>query len=203
MAQYCGQCGSPVLPNASFCNICGAQIENDANPNASANANPYAANPYANWNGGAYYDDPNAPDIPGFGGAFKVCMTQKYCSTEGRASRSEFWFFYLWRMLIGLALGLIVGFVVGGVMAAQGSDPYDVVVAAETIGNVLDVLLGLVFLCPTIAVGVRRLHDTNRSGWNWLWLFFPIVGWILLLVYFASAPTQGPNQYGAQPFKRY
>ena len=57
----------------------------------------------------------------------------------------------------------------------------------------------LVVLIPGWAVFCRRMHDTGRSGWNWLWLFLPIVGWIVLLVYECQDFQPGENQYGPNP----
>ncbi len=55
-----------------------------------------------------------------------------------------------------------------------------------------------VFFIPNLAVGVRRLHDTGRSGWNFLWAFLPIIGTIILLVFFLT-DSESDNQYGPRP----
>ncbi|MBQ2788895.1 MAG: DUF805 domain-containing protein, partial [Thermoguttaceae bacterium] len=66
--------------------------------------------------------------------------------------------------------------------------------------------VGLIFilaaLLPNIGLLVRRLHDSNRSGWNFCWVFLPIVGWIILFVYMLSESTRGPNRFGPEPFRR-
>ena len=53
---------------------------------------------------------------------------------------------------------------------------------------------------PSWSVLVRRLHDINHSGWWWLLVFIPIIGWIILIVFLASPGTPGPNRYGPSPY---
>lgn len=65
--------------------------------------------------------------------------------------------------------------------------------------GVLGSIYSLAVLVPSLAVAVRRLHDTNRSGWWWFIVFVPLVGWIILIVWLATAGQVGPNQYGADP----
>lgn len=108
--------------------------------------------------------------------AFKTCFS-KYAVFQGRASRSEYWFFWLATFIVGFLCGFIDGMI--GITA-------------------LAILWNLAVLIPSVAVGVRRLHDTGRSAWNLLWLLFPFVGGIVLIVFFCLA-SQGPNQYGEGP----
>lgn len=102
----------------------------------------------------------------GFLEAIKTCFG-KYATFNGRARRSEYW----WFCLLNFILGLI---------------------------PVLNWIWGLVVLIPSIAVGVRRLHDTNRSGWWMLLALVPIAN--LVLIYFMICDSQaGANQYGENP----
>ena len=64
---------------------------------------------------------------------------------------------------------------------------------------ILPAIYGLAVLLPAIGVSIRRLHDTNRSGWWLLIAFFPIVGAIVLIVFYAQAGDAGENQFGADP----
>ena len=66
-------------------------------------------------------------------------------------------------------------------------------------GELVAVLYGLVTLLPALGVEIRRLHDTNRSGWWILIALIPVIGGIVLIVFFASAGAQGPNRFGPQP----
>ncbi len=117
--------------------------------------------------------------------AVKSVLSQ-YVGFSGRARRSEYWWFVLFSVLVG-----IVASILDSILFAP--DPG----TARTVGPI-NGLASLALLLPSLAVGVRRLHDTNRSGW-WLLLWFvPIVGWIVLIVWYCQ--DSGPdNQYGPSP----
>ncbi len=117
----------------------------------------------------------------------------KYATFEGRASRSEYWFFDLFNILLEIGLyvvGLILGAVVGDATGA---------LAGLGIGYVLFCLYALVALIPSISVFVRRMHDIGRSGWWWWIALIPIVGAIVLLVFLVTGSDRGDNQYGPEP----
>ncbi|HWX67365.1 MAG TPA: DUF805 domain-containing protein [Rhodanobacter sp.] len=114
----------------------------------------------------------------GFFDWYLKCIKNHYADFEGRARRTEYWMFFLVNLLISIVVGLIgraIGF------------------------HALSTLYSLAVLVPGIAVGVRRLHDTGRSGWWWLVALIPLIGWIWIIVLFAIAGDQGANQYGADP----
>jgi uncharacterized membrane protein YhaH (DUF805 family) len=103
--------------------------------------------------------------------ATKTCL-RKYATFGGRASRSEYWWFFLFGLLVGAA--------------------------ASMFSERLNALVSLFLLLPSTAVGARRLHDIGRSGW-WLLLWLvPVIGWIPLL-YWAVQPSGPANQYGSGP----
>lgn len=108
--------------------------------------------------------------------ATKTCFN-KYAVFTGRASRSEYWFFWLATFIVGLLCTAVDALI--GITA-------------------LAILWNLAILIPSVAVAVRRLHDTGRSGWNLLWVFLPFVGALLLIIFFCQA-SKGPNQYGEGP----
>jgi len=115
-----------------------------------------------------------------------VRFWKKYAAFSGRASRSEYW----WVVLISLTVSVVIFLM--GVLLAGG----DVAAANASLTGPEDILSyvwTLVTLVPSLAVAVRRLHDTNRSGW-WTLLLVPVVGVIVLLVWYAS----GPNPAGAR-----
>ena len=114
-----------------------------------------------------------------FGEAISSCFRQ-YAGFDGRASRSEYWFWNLfyWLMLMG-----------SGFM--MGVDP--------EFGGILYALVTLGILLPSLAVMVRRLHDLDKSGWMWLVCLIPLVGGIVLLVWFCQPGTNGTNRFGADP----
>jgi uncharacterized membrane protein YhaH (DUF805 family) len=108
---------------------------------------------------------------------------KRYVDFNGRSARSEYWWWVLLTFGIGFVFGLLE-VIVGG----QNSPMYGAVVGLSYLAN-----LGL-FL-PSLAVAVRRLHDTNRSGW-WYLIAFTIIGIIPLIIWFATRGTIGDNQYG-------
>ena len=98
-------------------------------------------------------------------------VLKKYAVFSGRARRKEYWMFFLFNCIISFAFGFVMG-LVGAPAFAQ--------------------IYTLAVLIPGIAVGVRRMHDTNHSGW---WLLFPIVN----LVIACTEGTGGDNRFGSDP----
>lgn len=126
-----------------------------------------------------------------------VSVLTRYATFTGRARRSEYWIFTLVSAAIALALAVVDALVfgTGSVTALSGGGS---VSAAVSIG-VLSTIYSLAVLLPGLAVTVRRLHDTDRSGWWMLLGFVPIVGGIVLLVLLALDGTRGPNGHGPDP----
>jgi len=108
-----------------------------------------------------------------------LAVLKKYAVFSGRARRKEYWMFFLFNIIIELVLGGIEGL-------AGGS-------------GVLVGIYGLAVLIPGIAVAVRRLHDTDRSGWWLLIGLLPLIGAIVLLVFMVQDSQPGANQYGPNP----
>jgi uncharacterized membrane protein YhaH (DUF805 family) len=108
-------------------------------------------------------------------------VLKKYATFGGRARRTEFWMFVLINFIINAVLNIV--------QRSTGS----------TIVLVISVLYSLAVLIPGIAVTVRRLHDTGRSGGWWFIVLIPIVGAIILIVFCAQDGQPGPNQYGPNP----
>ena len=101
---------------------------------------------------------------------------RNYATFSGRATRAEHWWF---------ALFVVIGRLVLGVIGALASLP-----------GVLDAVFSIVTLIPALAVGVRRLHDINRTGW-WLLLWpVPVFGWIVLIVWAIKRGDECPNKHG-------
>lgn len=107
----------------------------------------------------------------GFVEAVKACFA-KYATFEGRACRSEYWYWVLFNALVGIILGWI---------------PY--------LGTILSILL----ILPSIAVSVRRLHDIGKSGWWYLLSFIPIIGWFAMIYFCVLDSKPGVNEYGPNP----
>ena len=114
-----------------------------------------------------------------------LVVLKKYATFSGRAQRAEYWWFYLISTLIIIGLSLI----------DQATGTLD----EETGMGLLTTLYSLAILIPSIAVGVRRLHDTGRSGWWLLIGLIPVLGSIVLIVFFVLDSEPGENAYGANP----
>lgn len=121
-------------------------------------------------------------------GWWKKVVIENYANFNGRARRAEYWFFSL-----GSFLMLIAFYFIGIVGAFSQS----MVLTVAGIGFYLLLSLGL--LVPSIAVAVRRLHDLNKSGWYYLIGLIPLVGPIILLVWFFTDGDRFANKYGEDP----
>ncbi len=128
-----------------------------------------------------------------FNSYFVDIIKNKYFQFEGRAPRREYWFFVLFSVIIGLVLGLIDGIL--GTGLTLGTDPMGRPIQV----GILGILFNLALFIPSIAIGVRRMHDIGKSGWWLLIPLVPIIG-IFILLYFLVVPSQeDDNEYGSYP----
>ena len=105
-------------------------------------------------------------------------VLKQYADFKGRARRKEFWMFVLFNFLAGVVLSLV----------------------DRMFGiNLFSGIYGLFVFIPGLAVSIRRLHDIGKSGWMILIAFIPIIGFIWLIVLYATEGTYGENQYGPNP----
>jgi uncharacterized membrane protein YhaH (DUF805 family) len=174
-------------------------------PYADTAAQPYAPNQGANGPGnqeGRYYQQANGyqghpqdsgyPQGSGYAAAtgpraylqgapvgFVEAMREAFShilTLHGRASRSAFWWF---------ALGAVIINAIAGVVSNQ----------SRVAGIIIDIVVWLPVAIAGITLAVRRLHDSDKSGW-WWWLWIvPVVGWIVLLIFYLLPSTPGPNRY--------
>ena len=105
-------------------------------------------------------------------------VLKQYADFNGRARRSEYWYFFLFNILISFAIGFISGLI---------GLPF------------LGALYSLAVLIPGIAVAVRRMHDIGKSGWILLAGLIPIIGSIYILILFVTDGDAGDNKYGPNP----
>ncbi len=119
----------------------------------------------------------------GFGQAISTCFSN-YANFNGRARRSEFWWFWLFVVIVQWAVNFLFGWILG----------FDAI-APLLIVFVLAIALAI----PLYAAGARRLHDTGKSGWLQLLVLIPCAGIIILIVLWAQQGSGADNQYGAPP----
>lgn len=123
--------------------------------------------------------------------AVLTCLKQKYFVIDGRASRSEFWFFSLFVfvativfLIVGLLLAVLVSYI------------------SQTLGGIISFLVALsplVFIIPSITVTIRRLHDQDKPGLLVLLGLIPAIGGLIVLILMCLPGTQGDNKYGPDP----
>lgn len=128
-----------------------------------------------------------------FAEAVRACLSN-YVTFSGRARRAEYWYFVLFALLVQIAAAILDGGIwsarlgMGGGMMWGGNGP-------------IQGLVSLALFLPQLAVGVRRLHDTGRSGWWLLIALVPMVGLIVLLVFMVLPGEAGANDYGPDPLQ--
>jgi uncharacterized membrane protein YhaH (DUF805 family) len=101
--------------------------------------------------------------------AVQVCLS-KYVDFSGRARRSEFWWFFLFQVIVSIV--------------------------ASFLGDVVSAIAGLALLLPALAVGARRLHDVGKSGWLQLIVLIPLIGILVLLYFWVQPGTSAANMHG-------
>ena len=102
-----------------------------------------------------------------FGQSISACFSN-YATFTGRASRPEFWWFFLFQVLISVAAGML--------------------------GDVINGLVALGLLLPALAVGTRRLHDIGKSGW-WQLIMLTVIGLLVLIYWWVQPTVEGDNAY--------
>ena len=119
----------------------------------------------------------------GFMDAVKTCFS-KYADFSGRARRKEYWYFVLFNCIVQVILTVI-----GMIIFGSDNSTY----------RILASIYSLAVLVPGLAVTWRRLHDIGKSGAFYFIGLIPLVGWIIVLVYFCKDSEPGTNQYGPSP----
>jgi len=104
--------------------------------------------------------------------AYKKFLSN-YANFNGRSSRSDYWYVFLVNFIIGFVLGLL-----------------------GDLGVILSSLYSIAVFIPSLALIVRRLHDINKSGWSYLFMLIPLVGWIIVLVFLCTDSVNENNKYG-------
>ena len=107
--------------------------------------------------------------------AFRNCL-----DFDGRARRSEYWYFVLFNFVASLLLAICVFLL-------------------PVVGLVTYMIYVFGVIVPHFSLIIRRLHDTNRSGWNMLFYLIPLAGTIIMLIFLVEEGTYGPNRYGPDP----
>lgn len=110
---------------------------------------------------------------------------KKYATFSGRSQRAEYWYYFLFYLIIFFCVSVVDG-ITGTFSESSGM-------------GLLGAIQTLLLLVPSLSVGVRRLHDTGRSGWWLLIGLIPLIGAIVLLVFTVQDSEPGDNAYGPNP----
>lgn len=110
---------------------------------------------------------------------WKLVVLERYTKFDGRAGQGEFWWFHLANLIIGIVLGVLS-------------------LAIHWVFWAVFVVYALAVLIPSIAVSIRRLHDTDKSGW-WLLIGFIPLGGLVLLIFYIMSGDPRQNKYGNAP----
>ncbi len=165
--MFCSQCGAQIDDKATYCTSCGA-------PQQAADAQPAQEPVYQQ----PVYAAPTAPvgeahhGSVSFGDAIKLLFTN-YANFTGRASKSEYWWGFLFNFLLSMAANVI-----------------------PVVGS----LISIAMLIPGLSLSIRRLHDIGKS---WVWYLMgliPLAGFIILIVYYCQ-DSDGDNQWGPGPIR--
>lgn len=112
-----------------------------------------------------------------------------YLNFSGRTSRSGFWYFWLFQ--------IVVGYIVGRISGGFEVTYVDGIASVSYQGGLLAAVWSLANIIPNLSVATRRLHDIDKSGWWQLLVCIPVIGWIILLIWTVRAGTPGDNRFGA------
>lgn len=112
--------------------------------------------------------------------AVERTLKLNYCNFSGRASRSEFWWFQLFYFILSAVISILLCW-------------------SENVAQIVSYLIGLALLLPSLGLAVRRLHDIGKSGWWFFISFIPIVGAIILIIWWCKDSQMETNEYGPVP----
>ena len=118
-----------------------------------------------------------------FNEAYKTCLLNKYAAFSGRASRSEYWYFFLFLVLLAIVTSIIDAAIFPG----------NELMPTYSIFSLLTII-------PSISAAARRLHDVDRSGW-WQLLYFTVIGSLVVLYWLIKKSDSGNNKHGTNPLQ--
>ena len=122
---------------------------------------------------------------------FLDTIKNRYAKFDGRATRSEYWYFILFYFILALIVTLVDVLVINPMLGLTPEQAQQ--------GGILQIILGLGLLIPTLALTIRRLHDIGKSGWWFLIALIPIIGALVLIYFYVQDSQAGSNIYGENP----
>ncbi|MFO0971551.1 MAG: DUF805 domain-containing protein [Candidatus Saccharimonadales bacterium] len=187
MAKFCNECGHAVLPTDSYCPECGNSLNHSHNDHQSESQIQKDAEHYSA-NGAQKVVGLNKSVVLGF---------RNYVNFQTRSSRSEFWFFILFQIIVCAVFGLY--FIVLASMYSASSYSLQQYEIFAGFGSLLLIIFCIGVALPTLALMTRRLHDSGYSAWYVLLGFIPYLGVLILLIFFLLRSEPSKNKYGVVP----
>lgn len=172
--MYCGNCGTDV-GQSNYCPHCGAQVQKQSMVQEAD-----------------YKEEKTEVENFDLISAYKS-MLKKYARFDGRSRRSEYWYATLANSIIYFCISF------GMTIMLSFMEESEVFEVLYVFLLILMVVYGIAVLVPGLALAVRRLHDTGKSGWMLLLALIPYVGSIILIVFCALDSQPGENKYGLNP----
>lgn len=189
--RFCSHCGALITTSTRFCPQCGQPTTGETINNAAQQINnvvPQMRNPAMNVQ--------SETQARGMIAAFKCAMIEKFATARGRASRSEYWYSVLVNLFVLLAWYFVV---IIGTVGTIASDSIEAMIAGMGFLSIVSLLITIIFTIPGTCLSIRRLHDTNHSGW---WVFInivPFLGQIYFLYLCVKESEPADNIYGSYP----
>lgn len=122
---------------------------------------------------------------------FLDTIKNRYAKFDGRATRSEYWYFILFYFILAFIVSLVDILVINPMLGLTPEQAQQ--------GGILQIIVGLGLLIPTLALTIRRLHDIGKSGWWFLIALIPIIGALVLIYFYVQDSQVGSNLYGENP----
>lgn len=217
-AMFCTNCGQKIVNDTGYQNVGGSFNYQNPNPNSNPYQNNYQyqngnqyqyQNPNPNQNNTQYYGNnpyqngtfnmapPPYPEQKkvSFGQAIKLFF-KNYANFSGRATLQEYWFAVLFNVLVSFAINMISG-IMTSLLIVGGADE-EKTVASTLIITLVILIYALAILVPSLAIVVRRLHDSGKSGAYIFISLIPVVGWILLIIQLCKPSVPNNDFNGAQ-----
>ncbi len=192
--MFCGNCGKQIEDNQNFCPYCGHRTTKPVyNCSNSTNTGDPQCNNYGYQSHGSQDDVKNYNLVTAY-----VEMFKKYAQFSGRSRRSEYWLAVLANCII-IMIAYTVLFIPLICDIVSNGEPSGVSFVVVAVVGIILLIYSFAVIVPVLAMGVRRLHDTGKSGWYMLMSLIPYVGPIILIIFMATDSQSGTNQYGPNP----
>lgn len=118
-------------------------------------------------------------------------LKNRYAEFDGRATRSEYWYYFLFYLLLIFTAKVLDTYVLNPILGMT--------IEEASQGGFIQVIIALALIVPTIALGIRRLHDIGKTGWWMLIGLVPIVGFVVLMYFYITDSQPETNKYGTNP----